>query len=258
MSGAIALAGIAALRSGAGLVTVATPESCQDLVAAYEPSYMTCGLPSTAAGTFAEGVLEQLLQVAEKATAAGCGPGIGRSEGLSAVIWDLFEQLPLPAVFDADALAALAARRGQLGLAKGPRILTPHEGELGCLIDRPAGDRQECERQAQRLAGEQGLVVVLKGHRTLVTDGERSYYNPTGNPGMATGGSGDVLTGVITALLCANLAAWDAARLGAYLHGMAGDLAAEEKGEISLIASDIAAALPAAIIAHHRSTSNSA
>ena len=204
-----------------------------------------------------ETALQPLLDVAEKATAIGCGPGIGRSEGLSAVIWELFEQLPPPAVFDADALAALAARRDQLGRAKGSRILTPHEGELARLLDRPAGDREECERQAHQLALQQGLIVVLKGHRTLVTDGERKYYNPTGNPGMATGGSGDVLTGVITALLCAKFVAWDAARLGVYLHALAGDLAAEEKGEISLIASDIAAALPAAIIAHHSSTGDS-
>ena len=246
MSGAIALAGIAALRGGAGRVTVATADRCQDVVSSFEPSYMTAGLPAVDDGTISSAATEKILNLAEQATVVGCGPGIGRTDATFDVVAKLFEHLPKPTVFDADTLFALAARSECLRLAKHPRILTPHEGELARLVNQQGATRAEREQQAIDFATRYALIVVLKGHRTLVTDGSRIFHNRSGNAGMATGGSGDVLTGLITALLGQQLGAFEAAKLGVHLHGIAGDLAAASQGETSLIASDIVQALPAA------------
>ena len=127
----------------------------------------------------------------------------------------------------------------------GPRVLTPHPGEFARLVGKKL-DGEARQQAAVELAAKCGVVILLKGHRTLITDGKRQAINTTGNPGMATGGSGDVLTGLITALLCQHLEPFDAARLGAHLHGLAGDLAAKEKGEVSLIARDLVEFLPEA------------
>jgi NAD(P)H-hydrate epimerase len=153
-------------------------------------------------------------------------------------------------VVDADALVALAARPEILSQPVGPRVLTPHPGEFVRLVGRTipdaknlaVGNDQERSAVAATLAQTDATgrtIVVLKGHRTVITDGKRAAANTTGNPGMATGGSGDVLTGVITALLCQSLEPFDSARLGVHLHGLAGDLAAEKLGQVSLIASDL-------------------
>jgi NAD(P)H-hydrate epimerase len=152
-------------------------------------------------------------------------------------------------VFDADALNALAAQPAILSRHAGPRILTPHPGEFARLIGQKlsAADR---EPAAVALADRCGIVVVLKSHRTFVTDGRRQWHNRTGNPGMATGGSGDSLTGLVTALACQGLEPFDAARLGVHLHGLAGDLAAEQFGQVSLIASDLIRFLPKAFLRH--------
>jgi NAD(P)H-hydrate epimerase len=159
----------------------------------------------------------------------------------------LYQWLPLPAVFDADALNALARQPEVLARPGGPRILTPHPGEFQRLTGGQKHlPRKQCEEAALELAARSGAVIVLKGHRTFVTDGQHQGHNETGNPGMATGGTGDVLTGLITALLCQKLSPFDAARLGAHVHGLAGDLAATELGEASLIASDLIRFLPAA------------
>ena len=246
MSGAIALAGIAALRGGAGRVTVATADRCQDVVSSFEPSYMTAGLPAVDDGTISSAATEKILNMAEQATVVGCGPGIGRTDATFNVVAKLFEHLPRPTVFDADALFALAARNECLRLAKNPRILTPHEGELARLVNQQGATRAEREQQTIDFAARYALIVVLKGHRTLVTDGSRIFHNRSGNAGMATGGSGDVLTGLITALLGQQLGAFEAAQLGVHLHGIAGDLATASQGETSLIASDSVQALPAA------------
>lgn len=248
MSGAIALAGVAALRSGAGLVTVATAESCQNIVAGFEPSLMTLGMPAAQDGTFSPASTDALLTLAEHATVIGCGPGIGRTEAVFDLVAALYEQLPQAAVFDADALTGLAARNNSLSRASQPRILTPHEGELARLVKKQGKTRDERETHAIELAERYGLVVVLKGHHTLVTDGSQMFHNSTGNAGMATGGCGDVLTGVITALLGQGFGPFEAAQLGVHLHGAAGDIAATEKGETSMIASDIPDALPAAFM----------
>ena len=161
----------------------------------------------------------------------------------------MYQEIAKPIVFDADALNALAAEPDVLAHPGGPRILTPHPGEFARLIGRKLDPEPRSDAAAE-LAARCGIVVVLKGHRTLVTDGQRRAVNATGNPGMATGGTGDVLTGLITALACQHLEPFDAARLGVYLHGLAGDLAAAELGQVSLVASDLIRYLPKAFLAY--------
>lgn len=252
MSGAAALAGMAALRGGAGLVRLAVPEVCLDTVAGHEPSYMTVPLPSDRAGRIALAARAKIVAAAAAATWVAFGPGLGRSLGLDCLSAWLFAHLPRPMVIDADGLNALAARREGLGRPAAPRILTPHPGEFARLLGVPRVPAAEREAAAVELAGQWGVVVVLKGYRTLITDGARRAVNPTGNPGMATGGSGDVLTGLIAALACQGLAPFEAARLGAYLHGLAGDLAARELGQESLMASDLVRFLPQAFAERRR------
>jgi len=248
MSGAVALAGKAALRGGAGLVTLAVPRGCQTIVAGHEPSYMTRGLPEDEAGRMSVEAAGVVMDQAAACTALALGPGLGRSEALNSLVWQIYEQATLPMVVDADGLNALSENRDLLGRSGGPRILTPHPGEFSRLVPEE-GNKIE---QAVELACAAGVVVVLKGHRTLVTDGAHRYFNTTGNPGMATGGMGDVLTGLIVALLCQGFEAFAAARLAVNLHGRAGDLAAGHLGEVSLIAADLLDYLPAAIRSHQR------
>lgn len=241
MSGSIALSGIAALKSGAGLVKIATPEVCLDTVASFDPCLMTLPLECDEHGRISTCALEHIQQYADEATCVAVGPGMGRSEGLNKLVGWLYRILRQPLVIDADALNALAATPNGLSHPGGPRILTPHPGEFARL-QKTVGN----SIAPQQLASDNGVVVVLKGHQTLVTDGQNAFHNTTGNPGMATGGSGDVLTGVITALICQGLKPWDAARLGVFAHGLAGDLASETQGEVGVTASDIAHYLPAA------------
>ena len=243
MAGAAALAGMAALRGGAGRVRLAVPDVVLDAVAGFEPSYMTTPLPSDSAGRIGPGAFERIAELAETATVVACGPGLGRSLELDQLVVRLYREVAKPMVFDADALNALAGEPETLVHPGGPRILTPHPGEFARLMDGKLDPELRAEAAVQ-LAARCGIVVVLKGHRTLVTDGARRAINTTGNPGMATGGTGDVLTGLIAALACQHLNAFDAARLGVHLHGLAGDLAAEELGETSLIASDLILFLP--------------
>jgi NAD(P)H-hydrate epimerase len=246
MAGAIAMAGLSALRSGAGLVKLATPDVCQSTVAAFEPAAMTVALPSDADGRIAASAVAILEEFAAEATAVALGPGLGRSDPLVEVVGRLFENLSQPMVVDADGLNALARQPKILETAGGPRVLTPHPGEFGRLIGREKFRHDQRETLAKEFAAQTNTVVVLKGHRTVITDGRQLALNTTGNPGMATGGTGDVLTGIITALLCQKLAPYDAARLGAHVHGLAGDLAASELGEVSMIASDLIKYLPTA------------
>ncbi|MDA1051370.1 MAG: NAD(P)H-hydrate dehydratase [Planctomycetota bacterium] len=248
MSGAIALAGMACLRAGAGLVTLAVPDRCLDVVASFEPSYMTVPLPCDEQGRLTVAAQEHLAELADTATCIACGPGLGRSHRVTDLVAWMYEVLPQPIVFDADALFALSERRDRLDEPAGPRILTPHLGEFKRLVGNDELEREKAEMFAAQLAISRRVVILLKGHKTVITDGRRSVHNTTGNPGMATGGSGDVLTGVIAALLGQRLAPFDAARLGAYVHGLAGDLAAATFGETSMIASDIVAHLPAAFL----------
>jgi ADP-dependent NAD(P)H-hydrate dehydratase len=254
MSGAIALAGKATLRCGAGLVTLAVPEMILATVALFEPSYMTAPLICDEFGhihTAARPTLEKLL---ESATTVACGPGLGRSDDVTKIVAWLYESCPKPTVFDADALNALASLGGGLpqraASENAPRILTPHPGEFARLIGHRIDDRTEQQRAAEQFAAKHNLIVVLKGAGTIITDGRQTAINDTGNPGMATGGTGDVLTGILTGLLCQGLEPFDAARVAVHVHGRAGDLAAASLGQISLIASDLIDHLPAAFLSY--------
>lgn len=243
MAGAVAMAGMAALRGGAGLVRLAVPETSLDLVAAFEPSYMTLPLPADRAGRIAPEAIDTIGEWVDRATVVALGPGLGRSEGLDELVGRLYRELPKPMVIDADGLNALATQPEVLARRGGPRVLTPHPGEFARLIAKRLSGEQ-AETAAAELAARCGIVLVLKGHRTLTTDGRRRASNTTGNPGMATGGSGDVLTGLITALACQGLEPFEAARLGVHLHGLSGDIAAAELGQVSMIASDLIDFLP--------------
>ena len=257
MAGAVALASIASLRSGAGRVTAATPAGRQAVVASFEPSLMTCGLPDDARGFFAATATEKILTVAAPMSAAAIGTGLGRNPILTELVVRLSCELPIPMVIDADALHALAESGDQnriLPSAAAGRVLTPHAGEWARLIGSTASTGKRCEATARSWSATHRVILVLKGHQTLVTNGRECYYNTTGNAGMATAGSGDVLTGVITGLLAQGMSTWNAARLGVYLHGLAGDLAAEKKGKASLIASDLLTTLPIAIRQHQGET----
>lgn len=250
MAGAIALSGIAALRSGAGLARLAVPQSIQATVAAFEPSYMTAPLACDEHGRISSEARERIASLAESASVVACGPGLGQSAAIKDLVAWLYSTLPIPLLLDADALNALADQPAVLQKPAAARILTPHPGEFRRLLEgagqASTRDRQPLEDAACRMARDCGVVILLKGHRTLIADGVQSVHNQTGNPGMATGGAGDVLTGVIAALIGQGLAPFDAAWLGAHAHGLAGDLAEEELGEVSLIASDLPRFLPAA------------
>jgi ADP-dependent NAD(P)H-hydrate dehydratase len=259
MSGAAVLCGSGALRGGAGLVTVAVPEEILPIVAAGNPCYLTAALPqdkegrlsSTAAlpqdkeGRLSSSAEARVLELAQVNTVAGVGPGLGRSAGITSLVASWLKSIRIPVVLDADGINAFAGQIDSLKDHAASLILTPHPGEfarlLGCDIPTVQARRQEL---AAEFAQKYDVVVVLKGHGTVVTDGRRVFVNQTGNPGMATGGTGDVLTGLIAALLGQGLEPFQAAQLGVHLHGLTGDLAQLELGEASMIASDLLIYLP--------------
>jgi NAD(P)H-hydrate epimerase len=251
MSGAAVLCATAALRGGAGLVRVATPADILPIVAAGNPCYMTAPLPGDDQGRLAAGADAELLRLAAASDVIAAGPGLGHTPAVGAAVRGLLAGAPGPLVLDADALNVLAGQTDVLRGRAVPPVLTPHPGEFGRLLGRKvSGDPAERRELAVRFAAEHGVVLLLKGHGTVVTDGRRVYVNTTGNPGMATGGSGDVLTGLIAALLGQHLEPFAAAQLGAHLHGLAGDLARDDLGEPSLIATDLLAYLPRALRRH--------
>ncbi len=252
MTGAVSLAGMAALRGGAGLVRLAVADACLETVASLEPSYMTAPVPCDRAGRIAYAARPLIVRLASAVTAVACGPGLGCSLGLTALVAWLYQNLRQPLVVDADGLNALAARPEVLGHPGGPRILTPHPGEFARLVGANRVPVEQRETMAIDLARRSKAVVVLKGHRTLITDGHRWARNPTGNPGMATGGTGDVLTGLITSLVCQGFAAFESAQLGVYLHGLAGDLAVDHLGQESMTASDLVRFLPEAFLQYRK------
>jgi NAD(P)H-hydrate epimerase len=248
MTGAAVLAGRSALRAGAGLVRVACPTHVLDVVAASYPAYTTLGIRQHTDGTFGDGAAEELIEVARGSTVVAIGPGLGREPATVAFVRRLLDGLrEVPVVLDADGLFAVSPFTAEFGNRSAPLVLTPHPGEFARLTGEPA-PKSEAERNKQAVAFVQrfGHVLLLKGSGTLVADRTRIYRNTTGNPGMATGGSGDVLTGVIAALAGQGLAAFDAAVLGAWVHGRAGDLAAVRLGETALTATDLLDYLPPA------------
>jgi NAD(P)H-hydrate epimerase len=250
MSGAAALAGRAALRAGAGLVRVAVPKSVLPIVASIEPSYTTIPLAEDSAGKISAKAINTILDAVSENDCLAFGPGIGTSGALRSILETLLEQKQLRLLIDADGLNNLALIKDWPAILKANLILTPHPGEMkrlwaGLFREQMPPDRQD---QAGKLAQHTKTIVVLKGAGTVVTDGQKVYINKTGNPGMATAGSGDVLTGVITALIGQGLSNFDAAVLGVHIHGSAGDIAAEKFGQVSLMATDIIESLPKAFL----------
>ena len=245
MAGAPALAAMAALRSGAGVVEALVPEQLVAIAAGFDPCVMVRGLPGRAEGTLATDALTEIEIRAERADTVAVGPGLGRSDAVVQIVTHLWQHLPHPAVFDADALWSLACvDRAALACHAGPRILTPHAGEMLRLLgadpsSSQSRDRGNLEGEAAALAAAIDAVIVLKGPATLIVDRTRQSHNDSGNPGMATAGTGDVLTGVTAALLAQRFSPFDAARLAAWVHGRAGDLAAEMLGEVSMTARDL-------------------
>jgi ADP-dependent NAD(P)H-hydrate dehydratase / NAD(P)H-hydrate epimerase len=239
-TGAAHLSGVGALRSGAGLVTIATPASCQQVVAAMAPEYMTEALSETADGIDVEGV-DRVLEWARDVIAVG--PGLGAAASTREFVRQLVDRATMPMVIDADGLNAFAGDPDRLAGREGRDvIITPHPGEMGRLVGMSTDEVQSSRLEvARNFAVAHHVYVVLKGHRTLIaTPDEKVFINPTGNPGMATGGTGDVLTGMIAAWLAQLLDAEAACQLAVYLHGMAGDLAEADEGEVAMTAADVA------------------
>jgi len=250
-SGAAALAGKSALRSGSGLVRVAVPKSILPIVASFDPCYTTIPLAEDSAGKISAKAADAILNSIEENDIIAFGPGIGISSGIKSILESLIRIEKLRLVIDADGLNNLAKLKDWQKINKANLILTPHPGEMkrlweGLFRGAMPDDRQKI---ATEFAKETNTTIVLKGHQTVVADNEKFYVNTTGNPGMATAGSGDVLTGVITSLCGQQMNNFDAAVLGVYIHGLAGDLAAKEKGFVGLIATDIIDYLPAAFCA---------
>jgi NAD(P)H-hydrate epimerase len=253
MAGAITLAALAALRSGAGLTTVAARSHTRLILQTTTPCAMTMPLEESHQGFLAESSAKLLGSKYSQNTVIGIGPGLGRDASQDRMVVELFQKWPGAAVFDADALNALADSKHWQNSNQSPRILTPHPGEWARLSSVPATDPDRQAQAAIDLARQSGVIVVLKSHQTLVTDGTRQYRNTTGNPSLAVGGSGDVLVGMIVAMACQGLEPFDAAVLAVYLHGLAADIAHAQLGTPSTLGTDLIDFLPAAFRQHARS-----
>ena len=247
MSGAAALCGLGALRGGAGLVWLAIPESIGTIVATIEPSWLTVPLPADDEGRLSGASRPALKAAVEGKDAVALGPGWGNSPDLADLATWLYRTVPGPLVVDADGLNLLAGADEVLASPGGPRVLTPHPGEFARLAGCSIAEVQQARAELCRdFTDRYPVTLLLKGPGTLVTDQQRQYVNTTGNSGMGTGGCGDVLTGLIAALLAQGMPVFEAACFGAWLHGRAGDVAARRMGRRGMIASDVAASLPEA------------
>lgn len=250
MSGAAVLCGSAGLRGGAGLVQVVVPGEILPVVASGNPCYLTAAFAQDMRGRFAAAAVDELVDLAAAwADVVAVGPGLGLSEAMPILMSSLVDRVEKPVVIDADGLNALARLPADSWRSHQQRIvLTPHPGEFARLADvRDEQVQANGPNLAISYAADRNVVLVLKGHGTVVTDGRRIYRNTSGNPGMASGGTGDVLTGLIGALIGQGLDPFDAAVTGVWVHGRAGDLAAEHLGQTALIATDLLVYLPAAL-----------
>jgi NAD(P)H-hydrate epimerase len=231
MSGAIAMAGLSALRTGAGWATLAVPDRCLETVAAVSPCLMTVPLDSDSQGRISVQAIEQLAPWFSKASCIAIGPGMGRSRELQLLMSQLLRRATCPLVIDADGLNNLAESGGWPLKSKQPVVITPHPGEWSRLSGIAATDRDAQGRSAIITARKfDALTIVLKGHQTLITDGKSAVLNATGTPAMAVAGSGDVLTGMITGLICQGLTLRDAAHLAVHVHGQAAEAAQRANG----------------------------
>jgi NAD(P)H-hydrate epimerase len=246
--GAPKLVALGALRAGAGLVRLAVPQSVFEAVAAGVVEAMPAGLPDSGGALDAD-ALDPILELAQDADVVAIGPGLSTAGGVEHVVRGLVSNCDRPMILDADAVNVLRGQHTALRAARAPVVITPHPGELGRLLGVATTEiqrgRVEAARSTARLTG---AVTLLKGARTLVADAQgQLVVVPTGNPGMASGGMGDVLTGAIAALVGQGLTPFDAAWVGAYLHGAAGDLLASEIGDRGLLAQEVAERLPVAM-----------
>lgn len=239
-TGAAALASMGALRTGSGLVYLGVPESIYDIEAVKLTEPVILPLPDEA-GTYAVTSVDEVLTLLKGKDAVLIGPGIGRSLGAEAVVCAVLKEFNGPVVLDADGINAIIPHKNILRDRTSSTILTPHEGEFlrfGGVLNT---DRLI---SAINFAREYDITLLLKGHRTIITDGSTHYVNTTGNPGMATGGSGDILAGIIVSLLGQGLSPLEAAACAAWLHGAAGDICAEEIGQYGMLPSDMLDILP--------------
>jgi NAD(P)H-hydrate epimerase len=255
LSGAAALCTMGALRVGAGLVTLGIPKSLHGPMVEKLTEAMLKVLPETKEGSLSLRGLPEIVTTIEKTDVVAIGPGLSQQQQTKELVRQLLPNIIKPLVVDADGLNALSEEVDILRKRHLPSILTPHPGEMGRLARLSPGDIQrDRERVAKEFAKKYNVIVVLKGHGTVVASFDGSVYvNETGNPGMASGGFGDVLTGMIAGLLGQRLSLFDAAQLGVYLHGLAGDLAAKERGQVGLIASDLVDRIPLAIRQYQQS-----
>ena len=239
-TGAAALAAMGCLRSGAGLVYLAVPECIYDIMAIKVTEPVVFPMPSKD-GTYAVEAVEDLKTLLPKMDAVLIGPGLGQSEGTLAVLTEVMTNFNGPVVVDADGLNLLAMHKDLLRRREASTVLTPHEGEFARLAPKLNAARME---RAEMFARDHKCILVLKGHKTLITDSKTCYINVTGNPGMAVGGSGDVLAGIIVGLIGQGIDPIDAAAAAAWLHGAAGDLSAERLGQYSMLPTDLLEDLP--------------
>ena len=239
-TGAAYLAAMGALRSGAGLVYLGVTESIYAIEAVKLNEPIVFPLPDEG-GMLAVSAVEQIRELLPKMDAVLIGPGLGQGKGTLAALKTVLREFGGPVVLDADGINLLARHKYLLRGRTAPTVLTPHEGEFARLAGQITPDRQTA---AEMLAREMGCIVVLKGHGTIITDGVVCYQNTTGNPGMAVGGSGDVLAGMITSLLGQHIAPMDAAAAGVWLHGAAGDRCAEKLGQYAMLPTDLLEELP--------------
>jgi NAD(P)H-hydrate epimerase len=249
MSGAACLAGRAALHGGAGLVTVAIPRSVAAIVAMAHPSYMTVLLAEDGGGRVSVAALPAIEKSLVRQTAAAIGPGLGQSEDVSQVVQHVYEHCSLPLVVDADGLNAFVGEASKLRNREGSaeRILTPHPGEFSRLTGLDVATVQaNREQHAVEFARDHEVVLLLKGAGTVITDGQRIAINATGGAGLATGGSGDVLTGLIASLLAQGMTGFDAALLSAHLHGIAGEMVAAHHSDRFATSADLVSHLDSA------------
>lgn len=239
-TGAAALAAMGALRCGAGLVYLGVPESIYTIEAVKltEPVVFPLNEEN---GMLSSASVNQILDRLPNMDAVLIGPGIGCSKGTFSVVEAVLNGYKGPVVLDADGINVLSGHIDILRGRTGTTVLTPHEGEFHRICGTFTGDRIA---SAKRFAEDNNAIVLLKGHRTVITDGNTCYINPTGNPGMAVGGSGDVLSGMITALLGQGIAPLQASACGAWLHGAAGDICAEEIGQYGMLPTDMLQVLP--------------
>lgn len=239
-TGAAYLAAMGALRSGAGLVFLGVPESIYAIEAVKLNEPVVFPLPDRN-GKLSNDAIGEILERLPKMDAVLIGCGMGQSEDTLAVVKAVLENARCPVVVDADGINLLSAHRDVLRGRVYPTILTPHNVEFQRLGGSLAENRME---SAAALAKELGCIVLLKGHRTCITDGKAAYLNTTGNPGMAVGGSGDILAGIIVSLLGQGISPLEAAAVGAWLHGAAGDLCAKEIGQYGMLPTDMLMRLP--------------